>query len=58
MYKVCVFCSYSLQSFFHIGNCAISCNSCPDPIDLTDEEHALLDKVAKYGKPQTVDVSS
>ena len=56
-HKVCVFCSYSFNHSI-IGNCAISCNSCPDPVDLTDEEHALLDKVAKYGKPQTVDVSS
>ncbi|KAL9179325.1 hypothetical protein ACHAXT_008615 [Thalassiosira profunda] len=35
--------------------CPISCNSCPDPLDISAEEVELLDEVAKYGKPQRVE---
>ena len=37
--------------------CPISCDSCPEPIDLSKEEQDLLDAVAKYGKEQKVEVS-
>lgn len=38
-------------------NCPISCDSCPEPLDLSTEQEDLLDAVAKYGKPQRVEVS-
>mmetsp|Transcript_13067 Transcript_13067/g.24006 ORF Transcript_13067/g.24006 Transcript_13067/m.24006 type:complete len:501 (+) Transcript_13067:57-1559(+) len=42
---------------YMINNCAISCDSCPEPLDLSDVEEDLLDAVAEYGKPQKVEGS-
>jgi len=38
--------------------CPISCDSCPEPLDLSKEEEDLLDAVANYGVPQKVEVST
>ncbi|KAL7552255.1 hypothetical protein ACHAWF_015490 [Thalassiosira exigua] len=35
--------------------CPISCDSCPKPLYLSQEEEDLLDAVAKYGEPQRVE---
>jgi len=34
--------------------CPISCNSCPGPLDLSNEEEDLFDAVAKYGESQYI----
>ena len=36
-------------------NCPISCDSCPEPLDLPEEILDLLDRVSKYGPYQRVE---
>eukprot|EP00578_Thalassiosira_sp_NH16_P025821 CAMPEP_0181086912 /NCGR_PEP_ID=MMETSP1071-20121207/6000_1 /TAXON_ID=35127 /ORGANISM="Thalassiosira sp., Strain NH16" /LENGTH=475 /DNA_ID=CAMNT_0023168781 /DNA_START=130 /DNA_END=1557 /DNA_ORIENTATION=+ len=36
-------------------HCQISCDSCPEPLDISDEESALLISVAEYGEPQRIE---
>jgi len=36
-------------------NCPISCDSCPEPLDLPDEILDLLDRVSNYGPYQKVE---
>lgn len=40
---------------YMLHNCAISCKSCPKPLDVSEEELSLLDAVAEYGKPQKIE---
>lgn len=49
---------YCLSVFDRPVNCAISCNSCPDPLEMSIEDVNAVDAVSKYGKPQRVEVSS
>lgn len=39
---------------YMLMHCPISCDSCPEPLDLSTEERELLGTVAKYGKAQKV----
>lgn len=46
------------NSNYMLVNCPISCDSCPDPLELSNDEALLLVAVAKYGKPQQVEGSN
>ena len=35
--------------------CALSCDTCPLPVERTPEENQLLQEVAAYGMPQRVE---
>ena len=54
----CFFFAYVIIGLLSLDNCAISCDSCPEPLDLSDDEEDLLDAVAEYGKPQKVEVGT
>ena len=38
--------------------CALSCGTCPEPFDLSDEEQKLLELVQEYGVPQKANDAS
>lgn len=42
-------------NYMHIY-CALSCDTCPEPYEKTQEEEQLLMEVAHYGEPQRVEV--
>lgn len=44
----------SNPNYMHVY-CPLSCDTCPEPLDVSSEDAMLLLEVANYGKPQKVE---